>query len=42
MVSLKKSDTALIKYSSAGSQEELVGITATEDVVGDIFILRDA
>lgn len=29
-----------MKNSSAGSQEELVGITATEDVHGDILISK--
>lgn len=37
MVSSEKSNTALIKDSSAGSREELVCFTATEDVHGDIL-----
>lgn len=40
VVFLRKSNKALIKNSSAGNQEELVGIIATEDVHGDILISK--
>lgn len=40
MVFLRKSNKALIKNSSAGNQEELMGIIATEDVHGDILISK--